>query len=549
VGRTVNVALTALLDCAGVVAADRVLVLVPADAGIGQRVCAAATARGASPRLLRSPDFPARLHDVPAELAGPLAAADVLLDLAGHESLVHTPTARRAVRQGTLRLVSVSLESPEDWASEFAEQPLGPLFERARAAAARLAPGGTGRIRTADGTDLRFRIAPGAVIGMPGGAQPGPLVRGQGGFCLFPPGAIGTAPQDAHGTVVLDGLLGFAGRLPEPVVLTVEGGFVTSVAGGAEADWLSARIAEHEHGGHVAKLLAGLHPAAPLAAGLAELDRKKARLSRAEGVVLVGLGDSLSVGGSVASSWHWDGVLLGPVWWSIDDRPLYVAGQLQVAPAGAVAAVDARTPPHTPVPILRAGELLALVVNACGPMQHTHRNPECDELWIALDGPTLEAELDGRRMPLAPGAALVVPRGVPHRVHGGKQPATLLVIERLPGRTAALPERTAPPQPMDLAALAERPTPHWTRPAAVLARAGSFVVEGYARPEGMLRPGARLSEPELWVCLRGGLAVGWEGREDAASAGPGGVLSVPAGGEARVVSTRPDTVALRVTAT
>jgi hypothetical protein len=74
-------------------------------------------------------------------------------------------------------------------------------------------------------------------------------------------------------------------------------------------------------------------------------------------------------------------------------------------------------------------------------------------------------------------------------------------------------------------------------------------VEGYARPEGMLRPGARLSEPELWVCLRGGLAVGWEGREDAASAGPGGVLSVPAGGEARVVSTRPDTVALRVTAT
>jgi hypothetical protein len=123
------------------------------------------------------------------------------------------------------------------------------------------------------------------------------------------------------------------------------------------------------------------------------------------------------------------------------------------------------------------------------------------------------------------------------------------VIERLPGRTQALPERTAAPQPIDLTALGERPTPHWTRPPTVLARAGSFVVEGYARPEGMLRPGARLPAPELWVCLRGGLAVGWEGQEEAAAAGPGAVLSVPAGGEARVLSTRPDTVALRITVT
>lgn len=546
-----RLALDALLECAGVVAEDRVLVLAPAlgDAGLGELVCAAARERGATARLLRSPDFQARVQDVPAELAGPLGEADVVLDLAGHESLVHTETARRAVRQGTLRLVSVSLETRADWDSEFATYPLGPLFERARAAALRLAPGGAGRLRTADGTDLRFDIAPGAVIGMPRGNAPGPLVRGRGGFCLFPPGAIGTSPRDARGTVVLDGLLGFAGRLPEPVVLTVEGGFVAEVSGGAEADWLRARIAQHEHGGHVAKLLAGLHPAAPLAAGLAELDRKKARLSRAEGVVLVGLGDALSVGGRVASSWHWDGVLLGPVWWTVDERPLYVAGQLQDAPTGAAACVDARTPPHAPTPILRAGELAALVVNACGPMQHTHRNPECDELWIALDGPPLEAELDGRRMPLPPGAALVVPRGVPHRVHGGAGPATLLVIERLPGRTQALPERTAAPQPIDLTALGERPTPHWTRPPTVLARAGSFVVEGYARPEGMLRPGARLPAPELWVCLRGGLAVGWEGQEEAAAAGPGAVLSVPAGGEARVLSTRPDTVALRITVT
>jgi mannose-6-phosphate isomerase-like protein (cupin superfamily) len=499
--------------------------------------------------MLRSPDFEARLQDVPEALADPLCSADVVLDLAGHESLVHTPTARRAVREGSLRLVSVSLDSLEAWTSEFAAHPMDPLFTRARAAAERLRPGGAARLWTADGTDLSFVVAPDAVIGMPGGAHPAPLVRGKGGFSLFPPGAIGTSPREVHGTVVLDGLLGFAGRLPEPIELTISSGVVTAVRGGAEAEWLSARIAEHENGGHVAKLLAGLHPAAPVEEGLAELHERKARLSRAEGVVLVGLGDALSVGGSVASDWHWDGVILGPVWWSVDSRPLFVAGMLQDAPRSATAAVDESTPPHAPRPILRSGELTALVANVRGPMPHTHRNPECDELWIALDGETLEADLDGRTFPLAEGAALVVPRGVPHRVHGGEGPATLLVIERLPGRSQPLPERPAAPRPVDLTALAERPTPHWTRPPHVVARADSFVVEGYARPEGMLRRGARLKAPEIWICLRGALSVAYDGRPDAGVAGPGEVLGVPAGGEARVISTRPDTLALRVVVT
>jgi 2,5-dihydroxypyridine 5,6-dioxygenase len=545
-------AVQSLLDCAGVVAGDAVLVLLPAAGGsevLGAAVEAAVRARGAAPRLALSPDFHSRLADVPESLAVLLASADVLLDLAGHESLVHTATARRAVREGTLRLVSVSLDSIEDWSSTFAGFPLEPVFTRAVAAADRLRPGGPARLWTADGTDLRFEVEPGSVIGMPGGAQPAALVRGRGGFSLFPPGAIGTCPRSARGTLVLDGLLGFAGRLAEPIELRVEDGFVTRVSGGPEAGWLRERIAAHENGGHVAKLLAGLHPAAPVEEGLAELDRRKGRLSRAEGIVLVGLGDALSVGGSVASSWHWDGVLLGPVWWSIDARPLFVAGMLQDAPRAATAAVDERTPPHAPLPLLRAGELTAFVVNVRGPMPHVHRNAESDELWIALDGPALQADLDGRRVSLDADAALLVPRGVPHRVHGQETSATLLVIERLPGRTRPLPERAAAPQLLDLTALGERPTPHWTRPPHVVVRTDSFVVEGFARPEGMLRPASRLKVPELWLCLRGALGVTVDGHAGAAAVGPGGLLSLPAGCELCVLSTSADTVALRVFAT
>ena len=138
------------------------------------------------------------------------------------------------------------------------------------------------------------------------------LRRGAGGFALFPPGALGTSPERAEGTLVLDALVGFRGRLARPIRLEVAEGFVRAVSGGPEADWLRERIAAHENGGFVAKLLTGIHPAAPVDAGLHELERRKSRLSRAEGVTLVGLGDARSVGGSVASTWHWDGVILPP---------------------------------------------------------------------------------------------------------------------------------------------------------------------------------------------------------------------------------------------
>ena len=544
----------ALLDgFAGVVAGDRVLALtapdVDVDAGVLSALDAGLRARGASPTTLRMPRFDARTEDVPPALADGMAGLDVLLDLADHESLVHTPTARRAVHGGGLRLVSISLRTIDDWTSPFATFPLERLFARARTGARRFASGGHARLTTPQGTDLRFEVAPGRVRGMPGGASPAPMRRGAGGFALFPPGALGTSPERAQGTLVLDALVGFRGRLAKPIRLDVEDGFVRAVSGGPEADWLRERIAAHENGGFVAKLLTGIHPAAPIDAGLRELERRKSRLSRAEGVTLVGLGDARSVGGSVASSWHWDGVILPPVTWEVAGRVVFEAGTLQGPPEIVRLDAVADVGPHRPQPVARAGELVALHVDARGELPHSHRNPESDELWIPLGGPPLRVFVEGtgELPPLARGQAALIPRGAAHRVTGEDAPSPLLVIERVPHTTLPVPEVRAPCETYDLLALAAGPTAHWSRPARSLcASSASFAVELHVRPEGMLRPDQPVDAPELWLPLRGGLAVEWEGAPPSDEIGPGALLSLPAGGRARVVSLRPDTIALRL---
>jgi mannose-6-phosphate isomerase-like protein (cupin superfamily) len=542
----------------GGVSGDRVVLVVdprvPVDPAVLDAVDAEVRARGGEVVRFESPPFDPRTEDAPADLAEALSNADVAIDFADHESLVHTAAGRRLVRAGTLRLVAVSLRRAADWATPFALEPVSRLFARARAAADRLLPGGEARLTAPNGTDLAFRVRPGSVIGMPGGAQPEPMRRGRGGFGLYPAGAIGTSPESARGVVVLDGIVGIRGALARPVRLEVADGRVVRVDGGPEAAWLRERIEAHENGGFVAKVLAGIHPAAPLEEGLRELDRRKSRLSRREGVVLVGLGDARSIGGTVASTWHGDGVVLGPVDWSVGGRPLFVAGQLQALPESVRWGDVPAGEPHQPRLLGRAGELVAVMVDVRGPMPHAHRNPESDELWIPLAGGPVAAGVEGAAapIPIRPGDALLLPRGVAHRADGPATSSPMLVIERVPSGASPSPVArqgfvpASEPVAIDLETLSRAYTPPWTRGARPLARGPSFVIEGYSRPEGMLRPEEPGDAPELWVILRGAVGV------EEGSAAPhvrveaGSVMALPPGGPRRVVSLRPDTVALRI---
>jgi hypothetical protein len=62
----------------------------------------------------------------------------------------------------------------------------------------------------------------------------------------------------------------------------------------------------------------------------------------------------------------------------------------------------------------------------------------------------------------------------------------------------------------------------------------------------MLRPDATTPTPEVWLVLRGALGLEEGDAAPSVHAAAGHALSVPAGLACRVVSTAPDTVALRV---
>ncbi len=540
-------ALHALLGFAGVEPGDRVLIVPgPAtDPVVLSQLEGRLDDAGAATSRVDAPAFDPRTQDPPAPFLSALLEADVVLDFADHEALVHRPAVAQAVRHGALRLVVVSLQSVDDWRSAFAAYPLPELLARVRVLAARLAGGGSSRLTTAAGTDLAFTAPAGFAIGWPGGSEPGLMRRGRGAFGLYPPGAIGTRPEHAAGRLVLDGLVGFPAPLAEPIELEVADGRARVVRGGREADWLRERMAGHENGGHVAKLIVGAHPAAPLGPALAELEWRKARLSRAEGAVLVGFGDARAIGGSVASSWHWDGLALPPCRWDVAGRPLFRDGAAQAAPEVRSARLEPGAAPHRPRLLARAGSLGAFLVESRGAMPYFHRNPDSDEIWIPLGDAPLQVVGEDAAHALAPGEAAVVPRNVAHRAVGGDVSTPLLVLERL---SPAATDSEGGVRLLDIAALGRAPTPAWTQPPRPLWSSSALCLEGYSRPEGMLREPSRLEAPELWIVLRGRIALAWDGAFPVAEAGAGDLLTLPAGGDARVVSIRPDTLTLRVMA-
>jgi leucyl aminopeptidase (aminopeptidase T) len=144
------------------------------------------------------------------------------------------------------------------------------------------------------------------------------------------PGATATIPDwgdaetsplesTAQGRLVIDGSMSFIGVIHRPIDMTVLGGSVTEVKGGDEA----------------ARLRAILDKAGPTGRNIAELGigtvarggitgHKDDKLF---GTAHVALGHNVSLGGTVESSIHLDGVLMRPTL-ILDDRQILVDGAL-----------------------------------------------------------------------------------------------------------------------------------------------------------------------------------------------------------------------------
>ena len=111
-----------------------------------------------------------------------------------------------------------------------------------------------------NGTDLRGRLP--FVLGFSDKQPPR-------GWMFFPAGDMAEHPESpVNGTVVFEHVEGFAGRLREPIRLTVEDHWVTRVEGGDEARWLEDLMNRYEKGRYFSEIAIGTHPKAPVAEGL-----------------------------------------------------------------------------------------------------------------------------------------------------------------------------------------------------------------------------------------------------------------------------------------
>src|SRR5690606_6394907 len=130
--------------------------------------------------------------------------------------------------------------------------------------------------------------------------------------------AIAPVEGTAHGVIVIEHSMDNLGLLDEPIELTVRDGRVQEIRGGRSAEALRRLLAESDDNAtNLAEFAIGTNPAARLTGNLAT--DKKVR-----GSVHVAVGDSLSLGGTVRSDVHLDGMLLKPTV-LVDGLPVVIA--------------------------------------------------------------------------------------------------------------------------------------------------------------------------------------------------------------------------------
>lgn len=164
------------------------------------------------------------------------------------------------------------------------------------------------RVTCPNGTDLTASIE-----GRPGRAIVGRVFQlrenGAGG-CAFPDGETHICPVEGtgEGRVVFDLTAHSVGALKEPMILTIEKGYVTKIEGGAQADMWKRILEEHgdaESYNAPAEIALGLNPRVT-PTGLMRTDKKM------YGTAHIGLGDTVALGGTCHARLRLEGVISKP---------------------------------------------------------------------------------------------------------------------------------------------------------------------------------------------------------------------------------------------
>jgi len=308
-------------DCAAVRPEEQVVVVSdPERRSIADALLEAVMAAGGIPSLILSPARSIDNEEPPSTVAAALTGADVVF-LPVTLAMAHTRAVREAIESGG-RVVSMTA---------FTEGMMraGGLFTdfRARQAvcqalAARLTNGARLRVTNPAGTDLSMSLE-----GVTGNSH-ACLLDGPG-FTAVPNIEANCAPTQgtASGRLVVDGSVPYygVGVIREPVVFTIEDGFVTAIEGGDQARFLSDLLAAQNDRWvyNVAQFAFGLNP------DCAEFTGEMLNDEGVNGTIHIGIGTSANLGGTVSAKTHFDAIIREPTV-RIDDEVVVRKGEVLV---------------------------------------------------------------------------------------------------------------------------------------------------------------------------------------------------------------------------
>jgi leucyl aminopeptidase (aminopeptidase T) len=124
---------------------------------------------------------------------------------------------------------------------------------------------------------------------------------------------------------VVDGSIPYygIGVISEPVEMELEAGFITSIRGGPQADFLRHLLGRQEDPWvyNVAQFAFGLNP------GCTHFTGEMLNDEGVNGTIHVGIGTSANLGGSVSAKTHFDAIIRAPTVW-IDETLVVTQGQV-----------------------------------------------------------------------------------------------------------------------------------------------------------------------------------------------------------------------------
>lgn len=309
---------TVLATCAGVRPGEQVLVIAEhAKMNIAECLMAAACTEGAEATLMLMAPRDLDGQEPPPAVAAAMRASDVFL-CAVSRSITHTHAVREATAAGARGLVLTQF-TDEMLVRGGITADFRAIAPRCRAMADALAGSENILLETPLGTSLTF-----SARGRRGNALYGVVERGQ--FSTIPTIEANVSPLEgtANGRIVADASVPYLGIgvLTQPVRCEVHNGRITAMEGGVQADQLLADLLARNDPNvfNVAELGVGMNPCCSFQGFMLEDEG-------VEGSVHIGIGTSITLGGTVKAACHYDLIMTGATL-TADGRRLLENGRI-----------------------------------------------------------------------------------------------------------------------------------------------------------------------------------------------------------------------------